>query len=145
MYTAICIGILSIFSPIASLGISFVVTENVAPCALAAPSVLQGQRPAGVQRPVAQPGWNRGPCQGSSLQDARYVIHTITFFAVSCPENSAFFRKNRQFFEKIPRKILHNLKILETCCILEKSRKNLVKFGKICENLEESSKKFSNF
>ena len=56
----------------------------------AAPSVLQGQRPA-VQRPVAQPGWNRGPCQGSSLQDVRYVIHTSTSFAVSCPENSAFF------------------------------------------------------
>ena len=32
----------------------------------------------------------------SVLQDARYVIHTITFFAVSCPENSAFFRKNQQ-------------------------------------------------
>ena len=35
------------------------------------------------------------------LQDVRYVIHTITFFAVSCPENSASFRKNRQIFEKI--------------------------------------------
>jgi hypothetical protein len=29
------------------------------------------------------------------------VIDTITFFAVSCPENSAFFRKNLQFFENI--------------------------------------------
>ena len=64
-----------------------------------------------------------------ALQDARYVIDTITFFAVSCPENSAFFRKNRQFFENIPRKILHILNILEKCCILEKSRKNLVTFG----------------
>ena len=34
------------------------------------------------------------------------MIHTITFFAVSCSENSAFFRKNRQIFEKIPRKTL---------------------------------------
>jgi len=63
------------------------------------------------------------------LQDARYVIHTITFFAVSCPENPAFFRKNRQFFENIPRKILLILNILEKCCILEKSRKILVTFG----------------
>merc|ERR1712078_458558 len=66
------------------------------------------------------------------LQDARYVIDTITFFAVSCPENLAFFRKNRQNFENIPRKILHSFNILEKCCILEKSRKKLVKFG---ENL----------
>ena len=57
------------------------------------------------------------------------MIHTITFFAVSCPENSAFFRKNRHFFENIPRKILHILNILEKCCILEKSRKKLVTFG----------------
>ena len=34
-------------------------------------------------------------CQ--ALQDVRYVIHTITFFAFSCPENSAFFLK---FFPK---------------------------------------------
>ena len=70
------------------------------------------------------------------------MIHTITFFAVSCPENPAFFRKNRQFFENIPRKILHILNILEKCCILEKSRKMLVvicknsaknKSGKSCE------------
>merc|ERR1711904_218980 len=54
---------------------------------------------------------------------------TITFFAVSCPENSAFFRKNRQIFENIPRKMLHILNILEKCCILEKSRKQLVTFG----------------
>ena len=44
--------------------------------------------------------------QLAAVQDVRYVIHTITFFAVSCPENSAFFRKNRQNFEKIPRKML---------------------------------------
>ena len=74
------------------------------------------------------------------LQDARYVIHTIIFFffAVSCPENSAFFQKNRQFFENIPRKILHILNILEKCCIFEKSRKNLVKFG-------ENSAKIQNW
>ena len=54
----------------------------------------------------------------NTVQDVRYVIHTITFFAVSCPENSAFFRKNRQIFEKNPRKILHILNILEKCCIL---------------------------
>ena len=54
----------------------------------------------------------------SKLQDARYVIHTITFFAVSCPENSAFFRKNRQIFENIPRKILHILNILEKILML---------------------------
>ena len=77
-----------------------------------------------------------------TLQDARYVIHTITFFAVSCPENSAFFRKNRQFFENIPRKILHILNILEKCCILEKSRKKLVKFG---ENSERFSQNLRNF
>merc|ERR1719399_408581 len=28
---------------------------------------LQGQRPAGVQRPVAQPGWNRGALPGAQL------------------------------------------------------------------------------
>merc|ERR1712078_346580 len=70
------------------------------------------------------------------LQDTRYVIDTITFFAVSCPENPAFFRKNWQFFENIPRKMLHILNILEKCCILEKSRKKLVTFG-------ENSAKFS--
>jgi len=70
------------------------------------------------------------------------VIHTITFFAVSRPENLAFFRKNRQFFESIPRKILHILNILEKCCILEKSRKNLVKFG---ENLAKFSQNLRNF
>ena len=82
------------------------------------------------------------------LHDARYVIHTITFFAVSCPENSAFFRKNRQFFENIPRKILHIimiLNILEKCCIWEKSRKKLVKFGeksaKFSQNLRNSWEK----
>ena len=50
----------------------------------------------------------------SCLQDVRYVIHTITFFAFSCPENSAFFfsfsyynrhsaffRKNRQNFGEL--------------------------------------------
>jgi len=84
------------------------------------------------------------------------VIHTITFFAVSRPENLAFFRKNRQFFESIPRKILHILNILEKCCILEKSGKNLVTFGensakfwqnsgKICEFLGKKQKKNSNF
>ena len=83
-----------------------------------------------------------------NLQDARYVIDTITSFAVSCPENPAFFRKNRQFFENIPRKILHILNILEKCCILEKSRKNLVTFGensansgKICKFLGKKQKK----
>ena len=88
-----------------------------------------------------------------TLQDARYVIHTITFFAVSCPENPAFFRKNRQFFENIPRKILHILNILEKCCILEKSRKNLVTFGensaKFWQNLrifgEKAEKKTAIF
>ena len=84
------------------------------------------------------------------LQDARYVIDTITFFAVSCPENPAFFRKNRQFFENIPRKILHILNILEKCCILEKSRKSLVKFGENSakfwqnlQNFEHSAEKCS--
>ena len=28
----------------------------------------------------------------SALQDARYVIDTITFFAYPCPENSAFLK-----------------------------------------------------
>ena len=57
-------------------------------------------------------------------------FYSILFnFIQSCPENSAFFRKNRQIFENIPRKILHILNILEKCCILEKSRKNLVTFG----------------
>ena len=70
------------------------------------------------------------------------MIDTITFFAVSCPENSAFFRKNRQFFENIPRKILHILNILEKCCILEKSRKKLVKFG---ENSAKFSQNLRNF
>ena len=86
------------------------------------------------------------------VQDARYVIDTITFFAVSCPENPAFFRKNQQVFENIPRKILHILNILEKCCILEKSRKKLVKcgensakFSQILRNFGENSKKFSNF
>ena len=87
------------------------------------------------------------------LQDARYVIDTIPFFAVSCPENPAFFRKNRQFFENIPRKILHILNILEKCCILEKSDPekiwlNLAKiqqnFGKICKKSFKISKNFSN-
>ena len=71
----------------------------------------------------------------------------FSFFAVSCPENSAFFRKNRQIFEKNPRKILHILNILEKCCILEKSRKNLVNLariqqnsGKICEILGKTEK-----
>ena len=79
------------------------------------------------------------------LQDARYVIHTITFFAVSCPENSAFFRKNRQIFENIPRKILHILNILEKCCILEKSRKKLVKFGENSAFSEKFGKFSKNF
>ena len=70
------------------------------------------------------------------------MIHTITFFAVSCPENPAFFRKNRQIFENIPRKILHVLNILEKCCILEKSRKKLVKFG---ENSAKFSQNLRNF
>merc|ERR1711904_329579 len=65
---------------------------------------------------------------------------TITFFAVSCPENSAFFRKNRQIFENIPRKMLHILNILEKCCILEKSRKKLVTFG---ENSAKNSAFFN--
>ena len=67
------------------------------------------------------------------------------FFAVSCPGNSAFFRKNRQIFENIPRKILHILNVLEKCCILEKSRKNLVTFGensaKFWQNLRIFGKK----
>ena len=40
----------------------------------------------------------------SIVQDARYVIHTITFFAVSYPENSAFFRKIGTFLKKIQEK-----------------------------------------
>ena len=86
------------------------------------------------------------------LQDAWYVIHTITFFAVSCPENPVFFRKNWQIFENIPRKILHILNILEKCCILEKTRKNLVTFGensaKFWQNLRifgKKAEKNSNF
>ena len=66
------------------------------------------------------------------------------------------FRKNRQFFENIPRKILHILNILEKCCILEKSRKKLVTYGrisakfgqnsgKICESLEKNSKQIQQF
>jgi hypothetical protein len=73
-----------------------------------------------------------------SVQDARYVIHTITFFAVSCPENSAFFRKNRQIFENIPRKILHILNILEKCCILEKFRNF---WSKVAQNLAKIQQK----
>ena len=49
------------------------------------------------RRGVAPGARGRGrefPCV--RLQDARYVIHTITFHAVSCPENSAFFRKNQR-------------------------------------------------
>ena len=86
---------------------------------------------SGGQVPRTYRSPHQGPGGAESLQDARYVIHTITFFAVSCPENPAFFRKNRQFFENIdiPRKILHILNILEKCCIWEKSRKKLVKFG----------------
>ena len=81
--------------------------------------------------------------QREQLQDARYVIDTITFFAVSCPENSAFSEKNRQIFEKNPRKILHMiLNVLERCCILEKSRKKLVKFG---ENSAKFSQNLRNF
>ena len=91
--------------------------------------------------------------QREQLQDARYVIDTITFFAVSCPENPVFFRKNWQIFENIPRKILQILNILEKCRILEKSRKKLVKFGensaKFWQNLrnfgKKNRKKFSNF
>ena len=81
--------------------------------------------------------------QREQLQDARYVIHTITFFAVSCPENSAFFRKNRQIFENIPRKILHILNILEKCCILEKSRKILVKIWRKFSKILAKFAKFS--
>ena len=41
------------------------------------------------------------------LQDVRYVIHTITFFAVPCPENSAFkFQKKTTIFRETLRKIL---------------------------------------
>merc|ERR1712078_292453 len=86
------------------------------------------------------------------LQDARYVIDTITFFAVSCPENPALFRKNRQNFENIPRKILHILNILEKCCILEKSRKNWLNLViiqqdscKICEILGKKQQKIQQF
>ena len=70
------------------------------------------------------------------------MIDTITFFAVSCPENPAFFRKNWQIFENIPRKMLYILNILEKCCILEKSRKKLVKFG---ENSAKFSQNLRNF
>ena len=73
---------------------------------------------------IARQDFKRGPAD-TALQDARYVIDTITFFAVSSPENSAFFRKNRQIFENILRKLLHILNILEKCCILEKSRKKI--------------------
>jgi len=65
-----------------------------------------------------------------------------------------FFPKKSANFDKIPRKILHMiLNILETCCILEKSRKFLVKFGensaKSWQNLrnfrKKAAKKISNF
>ena len=39
------------------------------------------------------------PQAQTDMQDVRYVIHTITFFTVSCPENSAFSEKNQQIFE----------------------------------------------
>jgi len=112
--------------------------------------MLSTQRSTLVQR-WQETGWRRSALLAfrfflsQLLQDARYVIHTITSCAVSCPENSAFFRKNRQFFENIPRKILHILNILEKCCILEKSRKKLVKFGensaKLSQNLRNFGKK----
>jgi len=70
------------------------------------------------------------------------VIDTITFFAVSCLENPAFFRKNRQIFENIPRKILHILNILEKCCIFEKSRKKLVKSGEISAKFSQNLRNF---
>ena len=104
------------------------------------------------------PARRRGSAlQGRSfLQDARYVIDTITFFAVSCPENFAFFRKNRQFFEKIPRKILKLFEKLghkksAEFVVLEIPKKFgsiWRKFSKILANFAKfwkKSKKFSNF
>jgi len=70
------------------------------------------------------------------------VIHTITFFAVSCPENSAFFRKNRQIFKNIPRKILHILNTLEKMLHFGKIPK---KFGYIWRKFSKILAKFANF
>ena len=82
------------------------------------------------------------------------MIHTITFFAVSCPENPAFFRKNRQFFENIPRKILHILNILGNAAFWKNPEKigylvHLAKIqqnsGKICEFLGKKQEKKQQF
>ena len=64
------------------------------------------------------------------------------FFCSFVSWKSRFFLKNRQFFENIPRKILHILNILEKCCILEKSRKKLVKFGENSVRFSQILRKF---
>ena len=51
-------------------------------------------------------GWGLegGTISKERVQDARYVIGTITSFAVSCPENSAFSEKIGRFSKKIQEK-----------------------------------------
>ena len=73
------------------------------------------------RRKRAEAAGPRGPF--CSVQDARYVIQTITFFSVSCPENSAFFRKKSAIFLENSKENIAHFEFLEKCCILEKSRK----------------------
>ena len=61
--------------------------------------------------PLPAPQWSTGQMNiaqltvfdantPAKLQDVRYVIHTITFFAVSCPENSTFSGKIGEISKK---------------------------------------------
>ena len=69
------------------------------------------------------------------LQEARYVNHTITFFAVFVLRKFCFFRKNRQNFGELQYNSAFSRKSM-------KIRENLMK---ICENLDENLIKKANF
>ena len=87
------------------------------------------------------------------VQDARYVIHTITFFAVSCPENSAFFPKKSANFREYSKKNIAHFeyfrKMLHFGKIPKKNWLNLVKIQqssrKICEILGKKQQKIQQF
>ena len=78
----------------------------------------------------------------ASLQDARHVIHTITFFAVSCPENSAFFPKKSANFRENSKKNIAHFENLRNMLHFGKIPK---KFGRIWRKFSKILAKFANF
>ena len=68
-------------------------------------------RAAAASRKASRTAASSSRTTARSLQDVRNVIDTITFFAVSCPENSASFGKIGKFSESysIIRHFLENL------------------------------------